>query len=126
MLLQEGKNSSAIERHQRLNQVIAVDSGVMIGRCKFAERSCPERVFVTEFPIVLGCDPLQLRVSLRGEYRLQDVRQLGGTAQEQFEHSLSVHSNWFRGQLVFWPKRRHRLGSIARHPERLLRFQTPE
>src|SRR6266404_7557393 len=97
MLLQEGINSSAIERHQRLNQVIAVDSGVMIGRGKFAERSCPERVFVTEFPIVLGCDPLQLRMSLRGEYRLQDVRQLGGTAQEQIEHSLSIHSNWFRG-----------------------------
>src|SRR5258708_32852957 len=41
MLLQEGKNSAAIKRHQCLNQVIAVDSGVMIGRCKFAECSHP-------------------------------------------------------------------------------------
>src|SRR6266581_9306535 len=31
MLLQEGINSSAVQRHQCLNQVIAVDGGVMVG-----------------------------------------------------------------------------------------------
>src|SRR5437868_8406862 len=58
MLLQEGINSSAIERHQCLNQVIAVYSGVMIGRSKFVERFYPEFVFVTELPVIFGCNPL--------------------------------------------------------------------
>src|SRR5947207_8268583 len=97
MFLQERINSSAIERHQCLNQMIAVNSGVMIGRRKFAEGSYPELVFVTELPIILGCNPLQLRVSLRGEYGLQHTRQLGGTAQKQVKHSLSIHTNWFGG-----------------------------
>src|SRR5216117_434008 len=97
MLLQEGINSSAIKRHQCLNQVIAVDGGVMVRRCKLAERSHPEFVFVAELPIVLGCNPLQLCVRLRSEYRLQDVRQPGSTAQKQVEHSLPIHTNWFCG-----------------------------
>src|SRR5260370_35418919 len=109
MLLQEGKNSSAIKRHQRLNQVIAVDSGVMVGRCKFAERSHPELVFVTELPIIAGCNPLQLCVSLRHGDRLQDARQLTSTAQKQDENPFPIHTHWLRGQLWLWSKQRNRL-----------------
>src|ERR1700751_1892855 len=80
MLLQEGINSSAIQGHQWLNLVVAVDSGAMIGRRKFVECFYPEFVFVTELPVILVCDSLKFCVSIRREYRPQDVRQLCGAA----------------------------------------------
>src|SRR5260370_18938901 len=64
MLLQEGKNSAAIKRHQCLNQVIAVDSGVRIGAGKFAAASHPALVFVTELRIFSGSTPLRLCVMI--------------------------------------------------------------
>src|SRR4030095_8564733 len=126
MLQQERINSSAIERHERLDQVIAVDRCVMVGGCKFAKCSYPELVLVTELPIILGCNPLELCVGFRGEYRLQELRQVGSTTQEQVKDSLSIRARRLRGQLVLGSKGRHRLGSSALHPERLMGFETPE
>src|SRR6266850_2473850 len=82
MLLQKGINSSAIERHQGLNQVPAVDSGAMIGGRKLAQCSYPQLVFVTEVPLIFGRNPLELCMSVCGEYRFQDVRQFGSATQK--------------------------------------------
>ena len=85
MLAKERIDLSAIERHQGLNQVVAVEQRMVIGGREIAERSRPERVFKAKVSFIERRDALNFRIGVGGEDGFQNGRKFGDAASEQIK-----------------------------------------
>ena len=68
---QEGIDSSPVEGHQCLNQMVTVQDGMVIGSREFIECFYPDVCREVQPPIIQSCNALDLCVSSRLENGLQ-------------------------------------------------------